>query len=99
MATWQYKIKSGVALREAIDNEDMEQVVKCLLLCYRELLNKLNGVDKWYHETDIHDSIGVLMAYELCPDDDEDFINDALAEFYDLCDELGAWICTINEEV
>ena len=41
---WKYKLKSGSALREAINNEDMEQVVKCLLLCYRELLDKL---DEW----------------------------------------------------
>ena len=98
MATWKYTIKTGVALREAIDNEDMEQVVKYLLLCYQELLNKLSDDDEYY-EIDIHDSIGVLMAYELCPDDDEDFINDALSEFYDLCDELSAWIYTTNEEV
>lgn len=99
MAKWKYTIKSGVSLREAIDNEDTEQAVKCLLSCYKELLDKLNEWDEQDYETDIHDSIGVLMAYELCSDDDEDFINDALAEFYDLCDELGAWVCTINEEV
>ena len=93
MAHWKYTLNSGTALREAIDNEDVEQVVKCLLLCYNELLDKLDEWDEEDYEIDIHDSIGVLMAYELCPDeDDTDYINDKLTEFYDLCDELGAWV-------
>lgn len=92
MAKWKYTLNSGSALREAINNDDSEQVVKCLLLCYEELLNKLDEWDEADYEIDIHDSIGVLKAYELCPDDDEDYINDQLDEFYDLCDELRAWI-------
>jgi hypothetical protein len=93
MANWKYRLQNGSALREAIDNDDMEQVVKCLLLCYEELLNKLDEWDESDYEIDIQDSIGVLMAYELCNDeDDEDCINDYLEEFYDLCDELRAWI-------
>ena len=94
MAHWKYTLNSGSALREAIDNEDIEQVVKCLLLCYRELLNKLDEWDEADYEIDINDSIGVLMAYELCHDDDDDeeCVNDYLEEFYDLCDELRAWI-------
>lgn len=92
MANWEYTIKSGSALHEAINNDDLGQTVKCLLLCYQELLNQLDDSDREYYEVDIQDSIGVLMAYELCPDDDEDFVNDLLAEFYDICDELRAWI-------
>ena len=93
MANWKYTLKSGSALRKAIYHDDMEQVVKCLLLCYEELLNKLDEWDEADYEIDIHDSIGVLKAYELCPDeDDEDCIDDYLEEFYNLCDELRAWI-------
>lgn len=93
MARWKYTLKSGSALREAINNDDMEQVVKCLLLCYRELLDKLDEWDEADYEIDIQDSIGVLMAYELCPDeDDEDYLNDKLEEFYDLCDEIRAFV-------
>jgi hypothetical protein len=93
MARWKYTLNSGSALREAINNDDMEQVVKCLLLCYQELLDKLDEWDERDYEIDIQDSIGVLMAYELCPDeDDEDYINDKLEEFYDLCDELRAFV-------
>lgn len=94
MARWKYTLKSGSALREAINNEDTEQVVKCLLLCYNELLNQLDEWDTEDYEIDIQDSIGVLMAYELCPDeeDKEEYLDDKLAEFYDLCDELRAFI-------
>ena len=91
MTRWKYTIKSGVALREAIDNEDMEQVVKCLLLCYKELQSKLTDEDKAYREYDIEDTIEVLTLYALDPDD-EDNVNYYLEEFYDLCDELRAWI-------
>ena len=95
MVKWKYKINNGTALREAINNDDVEQVAKCLLLCYEELLNKLDEDDEADYEIDIHDSIGVLKAYELCHDeDDEDYINDLLEEFYDLCDELRAWVET-----
>ena len=52
MAKWKYALNSGSALREAIDNDDVEQVVKCLLLCYQELLDKL---DEW-DETDLNAS-------------------------------------------
>ncbi len=93
MARWKYTLNSGSALREAIYNYDTEQVVKCLLLCYKELLDKLDEWDEADYEIDIQDSIGVLMAYELCPDEnDEECVDDYLAEFYDLCDELRVWI-------
>ena len=98
---WKYKIKTGVALREAINNEDMEQVVKCLLSCYQELSEKLTAEDKEDYEDDIEDVLDELSSYEPYDDDEEndDYINGVLSDFYDLCDSLGAWICTINDEV
>lgn len=93
MARWKYTLNSGSALREAIDNEDTEQVVKCLLLCYKELLDKLTGEDRKCFMWDVEDTISILEAYvPTDPDDDEDNINYYLADFYDLCDELRAWI-------
>ena len=51
MAKWKYTIKGGTALREAIDNEDLEQVTKCLLFCYKELQNQFDTEDKqWYED-------------------------------------------------
>ena len=95
MTRWKYTLNSGSALREAIDNDDLEQVVKCLLLCYQELLDKLDEWDEQDYEFDIQVSVGVLQAHELYHDeDDEECVDDYLEEFYDLCDELRAWIET-----
>lgn len=94
MAKWKYTINSGSALREAIDNEDTEQVVKCLLLCYKELSDKLSEKDKnWFGEgieqevytLDYIDRMGV-------EDEDADEINNRLEEFYDLCDNVRAFV-------
>ena len=91
MAKWTYKLRSGIQLREAIEADDIEMTVKCLIRCYRELFNKLNDEDKEWKEFDIEDSIEVLTLYAIDPDDEDD-VNYYLEEFYDLCDELGAWI-------
>ena len=45
MAKWNYTITKGKALREAIENEDEQLVVKCLLACYKELYDKLTDED------------------------------------------------------
>lgn len=91
MVKWQYRIKSGSKLREAIDNEDEEQVVKCLLLCYLELHSKLSDEDKEWKGYDIEDAIEILSFYVIDPDD-EDNVDYYLEEFYDICDDLRAWI-------
>ena len=89
-----YKITSGVALHEAIENDDAEQTVKCLLFCYKELQSKLTEEDEDWKGCDIEDAIFNLENFD--PGED---VNDYLDWFYGLCDELGAWICTINENV
>lgn len=91
MAKWKYKLKSGTALREAIDNEDTEQAIKCLLLCYKELLGKLSEEDRSCYEFDIEDSIEILTYYDADPDD-EDSVNYYLTEFYDICDDVRAFV-------
>lgn len=91
---WNYKITSGVALRQAIDDGNVEQTVKCLLFCYKELQSKLTEEDAEWKGGDIEDAIFNLENFD--PGED---IDGYLEYFYDLCDELGAWICTINEEV
>lgn len=94
MAKWKYTINSGTALREAIDNEDTEQVVKCLLLCYKELSDKLSEEDKDWFGEDIEQEVYTLdyidrMGVE---DEDEDEINDRLEYFYDICDDVRAFV-------
>ena len=91
MAQWNYTIKWGKQLREAITAEDTELVVRCLLACYRELLNKLSDEDKDWKQFDIEDTIENLTYYDADPDDEDD-VNYYLEEFYDICDEIGAWI-------
>ena len=87
MAKWDYTIRWGKQLREAIDDGDVEMVVKCLICCYRELLNKLSDEDKEWKEFDIEDAIYNLENF----DEGED-IDEYLEWFYDLCDELSAWV-------
>lgn len=94
MAQWNYTIRFGKQLREAISSEDMDIVVKCLIACYRELLNKLSEEDRDYYEFDIEDTIESLDYLDRMgvDDEDEEEIDDRLAEFYDLCDDVGAWV-------
>lgn len=89
MAQWNYTIRWGKQLREAICTEDEEMVVKCLIACYRELLNKLSDEDRDWKEFDIEDAVVCLENYD---EDDEDEIDYYLAEFYDICDDVGAWV-------
>lgn len=95
MSKWKYVLASGENLREAIQAEDNANIAKCLIACYRELLSKLSDEDKggaeWGLEDDIHDSIEVLNFYAMDPEDEDD-INYYLDEFYDICDNVKAWI-------
>ena len=91
MANWNYTIRSGKTLHEAIDEGDSALVVSRLLQCYRELLNKLSDEDKDWKGFDIEDTIDILANYVIDPDD-EDNVDDYLEEFYDICDDVRAWI-------
>lgn len=87
MAQWNYTLKWGKHLREAIDAEDIEMVVKCLICCYRELLNKLSDEDKEWKEFDIEEEIFCLENF-----DEEEDVDGYLECFYDICDDVRAWI-------
>jgi predicted nucleotidyltransferase len=89
MAKWIYTINSGTELREAIDADDFEATICCLSQCYQELLDKLSVEDKEWKQYNIEDTIDHLNNAE---DMDEDEINWYLSEFYDLCDELKAFV-------
>ena len=91
MVKWDYTLTSGKWLRDAIEDGDEQLVVKCLLRCYKELYGKLTDEDKEWRGYDIEDTIEILTFYEIDPDD-EDNIDYYLEEFYDLCDELRAWV-------
>ena len=89
MAKWIYTLKFGKHLREAIEAEDVEMVVKCLIACYRNLLNILSDEDKEWKQFDIEDAIDCLENYDADEDDDIDYY---LEEFYDICDDVRAWV-------
>ena len=91
MAQWNYTIRWGKQLREAISAEDAEFTVRCLIVCYRELLNKLSDEDRECYKYDIEDIIEILTLYALDPDDEDD-VDYYLDEFYDICDDVRAWI-------
>jgi hypothetical protein len=91
MAQWNYTIHFGKQLREAIEAEDTRMVVRCLIACYRELLNKLSDEDREWKGWSIEDSIEVLSLYASDPDDDDN-VDYYLDEFYDICDDVRAWI-------
>jgi hypothetical protein len=97
MAKWNYTLCFGKELREAIDDENIEMVTKCLIACFRELLNKMSDDDKDLYEDSITDYIEELE--EFVPDDedeDEEYgnnvLNHILGMFYDICDDVRAWV-------
>lgn len=87
MGKWNFTLRFGKNLREAIEAEDVELVRKCLIACYRELLNKMDEENRDYYESDIEDTIFNLENF----DEDED-VDDYLSEFYDICDDVRAWV-------
>lgn len=91
---WKYKIKSGKALREAIDNEDMEQVVEYLLSCCVELNDKLRGEDRITYGLDLDDMFIALNCYEPSEDEEEneETIDGYLEQFYNICDDVRAFV-------
>lgn len=91
MAKWNCTIYNGAALREAIGNEDRVATIECLRECYKELYDKMSDEDKDYYKYDIEDAMEILIPYDLNLDDDDD-INYHLQEFYDICDDVRAFV-------
>lgn len=93
MAQWRYIIKSGTALRNAIAEGNTEDALKCLIKCFKELQNNLDNEDLEDYDEDLEDIIGTLTEY-IPSDDEEDTeaIDSYLEQFYDICDDVRAWI-------
>ena len=82
---WNYTLKSGKALRQAIADEDYEAVKERLIAAYKEINEAMPDI---YDEDDLAYDISNLEVMDL----DEDEIDYALSDFYDLCDNLGIWV-------
>lgn len=84
---WNYTLKSGALLRDAIDEGDLQQVQYALVDCYDELhANDL--IDDDDYESYIED----VRMLDAADEDAEDEFDYQLNEFYDLCDNLNVWV-------
>ena len=92
MAEWKYTIESGKALREAIEDGDTGATIECLIKCFRELWDKLDEEDLEDYEIDIEEIVNALTDYNPSDEDDTETIDEYLEEFYNLCDDVRAWI-------
>ena len=90
MIKWNFTIHNGIPLREAISNDDFKQTVECLYKCFEELYNKMSDEDKDCYQIDIEDIMEILKLNDT--EFDEDTINDYLQEFYDICDDVRAFV-------
>jgi len=99
MAKWKYTLKTGNALRQAIDSEDIEKVLDALKDCYLEL-NK--AMPDWFDEDALEDKIADIdnefdnlenyENYDMTYDDVEANVDYLLETFYDICDDLKVWV-------
>ena len=99
MAKWKCTLKTGNALRQAIDSEDIEKVLDALKDCYLELNN---AMPDWFDEGDLEDKIADIdnefdnlenyEDYDMTYDDVEENVDYLLETFYDICDDLKVWV-------
>lgn len=92
MGKWLYTVQGGKALREAIKTNELEQSAYMLVACLRELNIKLSDEDKDWKGWDIEELIDRITSDIDCNELDEDTFDDYLDEFYDICDDVRAWI-------
>lgn len=99
MANWKYKLKSGKALRDAINAEDNVDTLNALRDCFEEIHRAMPDM---YDEDELEDDINEIenqldncenyADYDMTLDDVEDAVNYMLEEFYDLCDAYRIWV-------
>lgn len=103
MAKWDYNLSHrGSYLRELIQKDDSskencEKILNQIVVCCQYLQIHLSEEDRdWYGDdiTDIIDGCEDTKWYldEFDEDTNEENINDALEEFYDLMDTMRVWI-------
>lgn len=99
MGKWEYKLNSGVTLRDAIDANSKEETLNALRKCYQEIHEKIPDD---YDDDDLDDDIADIdneldnlenyEDYDMTLDDIEDNINGLLNKFYDYCDAFKIWV-------
>lgn len=96
---WNYTLKCGKALRQAINNEDPEEILEMLRQAWTEIHE--NFPDE-YDENDLDsdlsdienelDNVENYEDYDMTYEDVEDNIDYMLTNLYDFCDEFNIWV-------
>lgn len=96
---WNYQLKSGKALRQAIDSGNPYDVLSKLEDAYSEIADNMS---QWFSGEDLEDVIDDIdyvrdtldnyADYDMDELDAEDEVDGLLDQFYDLCDDLRIWI-------
>ena len=86
-ANWRYQLKAGTDLRNAITDEDPEDVLFALRAAYQELWER-----GFIDEDDYEQYSAELDDFDTDDEDIESSVNWELDQFYDLCDNLRVWV-------
>ena len=96
MKEWKYTLKNGKILREAINEEDYEKILKTLKECYTEILDFFvkEGLTEPENRDDEYEeyieNIDILLGdIDTIEEDDIDY---ELSLLYDMCDNTNIWI-------
>lgn len=96
---WNYQLKSGRALRKAIESEDPLTTLNALHDAYEELFEVLSSefdeseiMDIFDDIDDVRDTVENYIEYDMDEDDAMDEVDGLLDKFYDLCDEYKIWV-------
>ena len=99
MATWNFKLKSGKALRQAIDSEDIVDILTALEDCWREIHEKMPDD---YDENDLENDLDEIENqldnaenyddYDMSEEDVREEVDYLLDQFYDFCDNVRIWV-------
>lgn len=99
MTKWKYRLKTGSDLREAINDENYEDILKYLEKSWREINKKFpNDYEDDELNNDIadieneRDNLLNYEDYDMTMEDVEENINYLLTNLYDYCDNMGIWI-------
>lgn len=98
---WDYQLKNGVALRNAIDAEDYGQIKNSLIAAYKEIHEVM---PEKFDEYDLENKLEDLEYLDTEPDEDIEISEDDIREnfdyelndLYDLCDNLNIWVSLSN---
>lgn len=99
MSKWKYDLKNGVALRNAIKENDNYEVYAQLRNCWKEIHNNFPEEFDEDELEDLYDDINNALdnmqnanEYDLSEEDIDDEINYMLNDLYDFCDSMRIWV-------